>query len=241
MKRKEAIQKVKEHENVLEVDRIKKIRELQAKMDLENRESNINRARSITVGTCFGGTSEILMRGDGGRHLWCVMQPVEIIELIHQLAANVGCNAQLLPRRDFASWRDWRVSEAEKKHLNGHAPFVNDMALVQNLGRSGYDDNNVQKILDDLASMKEFANEHDDAKILNQNSKGDGAPSLMVGEEDGLLHNKLAIKDGQLIQMSGGTGGDPAVLLKEEMEKNEAMAASKSSNRRKVKRSSVAS
>jgi hypothetical protein len=231
MKRKEAIQKVKEHENAVEVERIKKLRELEAKLDLENRESNYNRARSITVGTSFGGTTEIMMRGDGGRHLWCVMQPVEVIELIYQLSANVGCNAQLTPRKDFASWRDWRVSEAEKKHLNGHAPFVNDMALVQNLGRSGYDDNHVQKILDDLAKMKDFANDTDDAKIVGQESKGDGAPSLMIGEEDGLLHNKLAIKNGELLQMSGGTGGDPTIQLRDLEEQNETVATKKSANR----------
>jgi hypothetical protein len=172
-----------------------------------------------------------MMRGDGGRHLWCVMQPVEVIELIYQLAANVGCNAQLTPRKDFASWRDWRVSEAEKKHLNGHAPFVNDMALVQNLGRSGYDDKHVQKILDDLAKMKDFANETDDAKILGQESKDDGAPSLMIGEEDGLLHNKLAIKNGELLQMSGGTGGDPTIQLRDLEEQNETVATKKSANR----------
>jgi len=241
MKRKEAIQQVREHENAIEVDRIKKIRELESKMDLENRENNLNRARSITVGTVFGGTSEIMMRGDGGRHLWCVMQPVEVIELIHQLAANVGCSAQITPRKDFSSWRDWRVSEAEKKHLNGHAPFVNDMALVHNLGKTGFDDNHVQKILDDLSQMKEFANETDDAKIVGQNLKIDGAPNLMVGEEDGLLHNKLAVKDGELIYMSGGTGGVSTVMSKEEMKQHEAMAANKPSNRGKTKRFTNAS
>ena len=241
MKRKEAIQQVREHENAIEVDRIKKIRELEAKLDLENRENNLNRARSITVGTVFGGTSEIMMRGDGGRHLWCVMQPVEVIELIHQLAANVGCSAQITPRKDFSSWRDWRVSEAEKKHLNGHAPFVNDMALVHNLGKTGFDDNHVQKILDDLSQMKEFANEIDDAKIVGQNLKIDGAPNLMIGEEDGLLHNKLAVKDGELIYMSGGTGGVSTFNPKEEMKQHEAMAANKPSNRGKTKRSTNAS
>jgi hypothetical protein len=55
--------------------------------------------------------------------------PVEITELIHQLAANIGCHIAVKPRDDFASWREWRVSEAEKKHLNGHAPFPNDMSV----------------------------------------------------------------------------------------------------------------
>jgi hypothetical protein len=207
MKKRDAIKQIREHENVVESDRIKKLRELEAKMDLENRESNYNRARSISVGTAFGGTSEIMMRGDGGRHLWCVMQPVEVVELIHQLAANVGCSAQITPRKDFSSWRDWRVSEAEKKHLNGQPPFVNDMAVVQKLGASGYDDEEAKRIAEIIANAKEFINENDDSKIYLQKTKLDGAPNLMVGEEDGLLHNKLIMEDEKIVYVSGGNGG----------------------------------
>jgi len=208
MKKEEAIKQLEEHENAVQSNRIKKIRELEAKMDLENLESNYNRARSINVGTVFGGTTEILMRADGGRHLWCVMQPVEVIELIHQLAANVGCNAQITPRKDFASWRDWRISEAEKKHLNGHVPFVNDMAVFQKLGASGYDDEEAKKIMDILASITSYANENDNSKIIGQEQTIDGAPSAMVGEKDNLIHNKLGLKDEEIIYVAGGNGGD---------------------------------
>ena len=110
------------------------MRELQERMALENREGDFNRARSITVGTTFGGTTEIGMRCNDGRFVWSVMQPVEVIELIHQLAANVGCHINLAPRRDFSSWRDWRVSEEERLHLNGHPPFPNDMAPYNQVG-----------------------------------------------------------------------------------------------------------
>ena len=209
MKRSEAIKKVRETENAIEVQRLEKLRQMEAEMDLENRESNRNRARSITVGTAFGGTTEIMMRSDGGRHIWCIMQPCEVVELIHQLSANVGCNVALKPRDDFASWRDWRVSEAEKKHLNGHAPFVNDMAVFQQLGASGYNDEEAKKIMDILANVKGFANENDDTKILTQDTKADGAPNLMVGEEDGLLHNKVALNNGAVVYMAGGNGGVP--------------------------------
>jgi hypothetical protein len=207
MKKSEAIQQIREAEHAIEVDRLKKVRALEAEMDIENRESNRNRARSITVGTAFGGTTELMMRSDGGRHIWCVMQPVEVVELIHQLAANVGCNVQIAPRKDFASWRDWRVSEAEKKHLNGHAPFVNDMANFQNLGAIGHDDDEAKRVLDAIANLKAYANENDDADIIFQESKIDGAPNIMIGEDDGLIHNKLAVKDGEVLGMSGGNGG----------------------------------
>jgi len=231
MKRSEAIKKVRETENAIEVQRIEKLRQIEAEMDLENRESNRNRARSITVGTAFNGTTEVMMRSDGGRHIWCTMQPTEVVELIHQLAANVGCNIVLKPRNDFASWRDWRVSEAEKKHLNGHAPFVNDMAVFQQLGASGYNDEEAKRIMDILANAKEFANENDDAKILMQDTKVHGAPNLMIGEEDGLLHNKVVMHDNQVVYMAGGNGGRPD--LKEA--KNEEVATKKTVNRRSSK------
>jgi hypothetical protein len=231
MKRSEAIKKVRETENAIEVQRIEKLRQMEAEMDLENRESNRNRARSITVGTAFGGTTEVMMRSDGGRHIWCTMQPTEVVELIHQLAANVGCNIALKPRNDFASWRDWRVSEAEKKHLNGHAPFVNDMAVFQQLGASGYNDEEAKKIMDVLANAKELANKNDDAKILMQETKADGAPNLMIGEEDNLLHNKVVMHDNQVVYMAGGNGGRPD--LKEA--KNEEVATKKTVNRRSSK------
>lgn len=226
MKRSEAIKKIRETENSVEVKRIEKLRQMQAEMDLENQESNRNRARSITVGTAFGGSTEIMMRSDGGRHIWCVMQPVEVIELIHQLAANVGCNIALKPRDDFASWRDWRVSEAEKKHLNGHTPFVNDMAVFQKLGASGYNDEEAKKIMDVLAGQIEFANENDDSKILMQKEKSDGAPNLMVGE-DGLLHNKVVMQDNKIVSISGGNGGIPKL----DEGTNETMATKKSADR----------
>jgi hypothetical protein len=213
MKRSDAIKKVREIENAIEVQRLEKLRQMQAEMDFENQESNRNRARSITVGTAFGGTAEIMMRGEGGKHLWCLMQPVEVVELIHQLAANVGCNIVLKPREDFASWRDWRVSEAEKKHLNGHAPFVNDMAVFQQLGSSGYNDEEAKKIMNIITNTKEYCNENKDVKIFLKENKEDGAPNVMFGEEDGLIHNKLVIKDEDIVYMAGGNGGSATTNL----------------------------
>jgi hypothetical protein len=113
------------------------------KLLTQDLDSQLNRARSVTVGTAFGGTTEISMRANDGSNLWCVMQPVEVIELIHQLAANVGCHINLQPRRDFSSWRDWKYTEEELAHYRGvqplpgvgHAPHVNDMAPHQSKGQ----------------------------------------------------------------------------------------------------------
>jgi hypothetical protein len=103
-----------------ELDRRNKLRQL------EVLEANDTRAQSITVGTAGGGTTEITMRSASGRFLWNTYQPVEIIELIHQLSANVGCHLQLVPRQDFGAWRDWKVTPEELAHARGvqHMPGV---------------------------------------------------------------------------------------------------------------------
>lgn len=91
------------------------------------------RARSITVGTCFGGTVEIGMRRQDGEHTFGVFQPVEVIELIHQLAASVGCHVALKPRTDFSSWRRWKV----EPHMDAGPnwpPFVNDLEPHKTVG-----------------------------------------------------------------------------------------------------------
>lgn len=116
----------------------------------------LNRARSILVGTAFGGTTEVSMRANDGRCIFTLLQPVETIELIHQLAANVGCHIALKPRDDFSSWREWRIPEAEKKHLNNFPPFPNDMAVFQRLGASGFDQEKAEAIMNTWLQMKEY-------------------------------------------------------------------------------------
>jgi len=110
---------------------------------LENLEANNSRAQSVTIGTAGGGTTEITMRGVNGKFLWNVYQPVEVVELINQLAANIGCHIHILPRNDFASWRDWRISEEELEHARGGVqalqgvgfpPFVSDMSPHRKVG-----------------------------------------------------------------------------------------------------------
>ncbi len=117
------------------------MQDIERKMSAENRVGDLSRARSVSVGTSFGGVTEIIMRGNSG-YMWTPMQPVEVIELIHQLAANVGCHLQLTPRKDFASWRDWKYTDEELLHYRGHqvepgvgwAPHVNSMAPHMQVG-----------------------------------------------------------------------------------------------------------
>lgn len=118
----------------------KHLENIDRNMSAESRSGDLRRARSVTVGTAFGGVTELMMRGNDGNVTWAVMQPVEVVELIHQLAANIGCHIHLQPRNDFASWRDWKNTDEELKHYryggaallspgSGHPPHVNDMAL----------------------------------------------------------------------------------------------------------------
>ena len=99
-----------------ELDRRHKLRQL------ETLEANETRAQSLTVGTAGGGTVEITMRSSSGKFLWNTYQPVEVIEFINQLAAGIGCHIHILPRNDFASWRDWKVTPEELEHAAGPQP-----------------------------------------------------------------------------------------------------------------------
>ena len=111
---------------------------LAAKEDLANHKSNLRRARGITVGTAFGGVTEITMRSQGDEFLYAILQPVEVTELIHQLAGNIGCHISIKPRDDFASWRMWKNDETLKlgtrDPFDPHPPHPNDMAVFNDVG-----------------------------------------------------------------------------------------------------------
>ncbi len=122
----------------------KRIQDHHRKMEINGLLEAVNRARSITVGSCFGGTIEISMRRTDGSNTFAIMQPVEVIELIHQLAASAGCHIHIQPRKDFASWRDWKYTEEELAHFRGeqflprigHPPHSNDVSLHNTKGAS---------------------------------------------------------------------------------------------------------
>lgn len=118
-------------------------REFQKQQQQNHLKEAENRARSFTIGTCFGGTVEISMRRADGSNTFAILQPVEVTEMIHQLAASIGCHIHIQPRKDFASWRDWKYTEEELAHYRGiqhlpgvgHPPHSNDMAPLQNKGQ----------------------------------------------------------------------------------------------------------
>lgn len=102
-----------------------KIKEFHEKQEEANFAAMLNRARSVTVGTCFGGVTEIMMRGSDGKVLWCPMERHEIVELIHQLAANVGCHVALKSRQDFGSWVHYPNDPPHVKIAHENQPGLN--------------------------------------------------------------------------------------------------------------------
>jgi hypothetical protein len=112
-----------------------KIHEIYEQNELAGLQQNQSRASSFTVGTTTGGIIEVGMRGDYA-NLWYLLQPVEAVEMINQLAAAAGIEVAMRPRKDFASWRDWKHTEEELAHYRwvqnlpgvGHPPHANDMA-----------------------------------------------------------------------------------------------------------------
>tara|TARA_R110000751_G_scaffold234915_1_gene336449 strand:+ start:425 stop:946 length:522 start_codon:yes stop_codon:yes gene_type:complete len=82
----------------------------------------LTRCRALNVGAAGGGITEISMRSNEGYYSWSHLQPVEVVELIHQLAGQVGCHIAIQPRKDFSSWREWNITDEEQKHFAPFAP-----------------------------------------------------------------------------------------------------------------------
>ena len=90
---------------------------------VESFEGEKRRAQSFSIGNAGGGVTEVTMRSANGNFLWATYQPVEVMEFIHQMAANIGCHIHVIPRKDFSSWRNWETSEEEMLENNsGWAP-----------------------------------------------------------------------------------------------------------------------
>jgi hypothetical protein len=103
----------------------KKINEMYEENEYANLQQNKNRARSITIGTAFGGAIEVNMRGDY-HSLWCILSPVEAIEVLEQLAAAAGVQVATKPKDDYSAWRGWDVNNVNYLHWKGAAPWQVD-------------------------------------------------------------------------------------------------------------------
>jgi hypothetical protein len=115
------------------------MREKDAIYQLMSKESDFSRARSFTVGSGIGGVVDINMRGPDGKSLHHFIQPVEVSELIHTLAATIGCYVALRPREDFTAWRNWTLKPEERELLFNDPAYV---AQLVNTGKLGLEHNN---------------------------------------------------------------------------------------------------
>ena len=80
--------------------------------EYKNMQQNRDRARSVTVGTCGGGSLELHMRGDY-HSSWMLLTPVEALELAEQLAAASGVHVAMKPKNDFSAWRGWNADNMD--------------------------------------------------------------------------------------------------------------------------------
>ena len=80
--------------------------------EYKNLQQNRDRARSVTVGTCGGGTLEMHMRGDY-HSSWMSLTPTEALEIAEQLASACGVKLAMKPKNDFSAWRGWNVDSMD--------------------------------------------------------------------------------------------------------------------------------
>lgn len=100
-----------------------KIRSFQEENELHNMMDNTrNRARSITVGTSYGGVIEIALRNEFNT-MWTIMQPVEVIEFIESAAAAVGVEIAMRPKQNFTSWRGWNYDGEQPAFFGKGSPY----------------------------------------------------------------------------------------------------------------------
>lgn len=105
----------------------KKINAFYEEQEYLNIKQNPYRARSVTVGTAFGGVVELVLRSDAAT-VWAQMQPVEALELMEQIAAGCGVEIAMRPKQNFASWRGWeevidRSISVNRLEWKGTAPY----------------------------------------------------------------------------------------------------------------------
>jgi len=101
----------------------KKINEMHEENEYYNvRDNTRSRARSILVGNGYGGMIEITLRNEHNI-LFALMQPVEAVEIIEQLAAGCGIEIAMRPKQNFTSWRAWHEESYVNPQMKGTAPY----------------------------------------------------------------------------------------------------------------------
>jgi hypothetical protein len=78
-------------------------RKVQEKLDLElaflARQGDLCRGRSLAIGVSLNGVIEIVIRHNNGQCAWVVLNTHEVVTLVHQIAAALGCCVTLEPQK----------------------------------------------------------------------------------------------------------------------------------------------
>lgn len=100
-----------------------KIHALHEENEYQGIADNRCRTRSLTVGTAFGGTIEIIMRNEFN-YMYALLQPVEAVEIMEQIAAGCGIELAMRPKQNFTSWRGWSIDDENvNDYVKGSAPW----------------------------------------------------------------------------------------------------------------------
>jgi len=102
------------------------IQEIYEQNELAALKASQNRGRSITIGTVSGGLIEVSIRAEHTT-LYYILQPVEVVEIIEQLAAAAGLEVAKRPKQDFTSWRSWDLEQPDSTSWKGSAPWQLNM------------------------------------------------------------------------------------------------------------------
>lgn len=137
--------------------------------ELKHIESNRNRARSVTVGTAFGGVVEVMMRSEFG-YMFALLQPVEAIEIIEQLAAGCGIEIAMRPKQNFSTWRGWETTE-DNVYVKGSAPFQIKDSKKQNALKAAAEEVELEFEKQRLEMLKEKRLKRLESKIEKQVDK----------------------------------------------------------------------
>lgn len=154
----------------------------------ENEFHNMNdntrhRARSITIGTAYGGVIEVALRNEFN-HMWTIMQPVEAVEIMEQIAAACGIEVAMRPKQNFTSWRQWDTTEkvfvkgSSVEQIEGHEQIkmlnearkdIDAELQIQRLELEKLKE--IKKIKDDMKKIKSQIGEVKEQKTKLTNSK----------------------------------------------------------------------
>jgi len=164
-----------------------RLRKLEEENQYQGMLQNRTRARTVAVGGCGNGMIEVSMRGDFAS-LWVLLQPVEAVELLEQIAAACGVEVATRPKQNFSAWRKWENDDERTAMLKGASPWeimnqihsvgVTDMTLKLDLEREKR-----IKALEFERDMNQIALEFAEEQKMLEGAKKDNEDSAQLSKK----------------------------------------------------------